>query len=160
MDFILARSLSRSPVMHQLSRGNVGNTSPQNETFRSLRAPQHRLSAQHTPTGVSDCCPHPTLSQDTTTSRFPQCQVLVSTCLIKARSAMGVHHRDGYDLLREDTKTWDKAGPPDSSVCHGPIGTATLTGWCPSTKSTQTVRSLQQGMSLFSMLTLHSLNPA
>ena len=49
---------------------------------------------------------------------------------------MGVHRGDGYDLLGEDTKTWDKAGPPDTSVRHGPAGTATPAGWCPSAKST------------------------
>lgn len=34
---------------------------------------------------------------------------------------MGVHHGDRDGLLGEDTKTWDKAGPPETGVplgCH------------------------------------------
>lgn len=36
---------------------------------------------------------------------------------------MGVRRGDRYDLLGDDTKTWDKAGPPDAGVRHGPAET-------------------------------------
>lgn len=41
---------------------------------------------------------------------------------------MGVHRGDGYDLLGEDTKTWDEAGPRNTSVHHRPAGTAATVG--------------------------------